>query len=63
MIIKDAQKYPRCGREVLGMILLQAYLYAYSLLRGVTFQVLPLSSNALSRTMLLETFFGTPVVE
>jgi hypothetical protein len=44
--------------EVHGMILLQAYLYAHSLLRGVTFEVLPLSSYALSPTMLLllETF-------
>jgi len=48
----------RCGYEVTGMILLQAYLYTYSLLRGVTFEVLPLSSYALSPMMLplLETF-------
>jgi len=41
-----------------GMFLLQAYLYTYSLLRGVTFKVLPLSSYALSPMMLqlLETF-------
>jgi hypothetical protein len=40
------------------MALFQAYLYTYSLLRGVTFEVLPLSSCALSPTMLplLETF-------
>jgi hypothetical protein len=41
------------------MILLQAsYLYTFSLLRGVTFEALPLSSYALSPTMLslLETF-------
>jgi len=41
------------------MILLQAsYLYTYSLLRGVTFEVLPLSSYALNTMMLplLETF-------
>jgi hypothetical protein len=42
------------------MILLQAYLYThtYTLLRGVTFRVLPLSSYALSPTMLplVETF-------
>jgi hypothetical protein len=48
----------RCGYEVPGMILLQACLYTYSLLRGVTFEVLPLSSYALSPTILplLETF-------
>jgi len=40
------------GYKVLGMILLQAYLYTYSLLRGVTFQILPLSSYVLSPTML-----------
>jgi len=39
------------------MILLQAYLYTYSLLRGVTFEVLPSSSYALSPMIpsLLET--------
>jgi hypothetical protein len=53
----------RRGYEVPGMILLQAYLYAYSLLRGVIFEALPLSSHALSQTMLslLETFFEFPV--
>jgi hypothetical protein len=48
-----------CDYEVPGMILLQAsYLYTYSLPRGVTFEVLPLSSCVLSPTMLplLETF-------
>jgi len=46
------------GYEVPGIILLQAYLYICSLLRAVTFKVLPLSSYALSSTMLplLETF-------
>jgi hypothetical protein len=40
------------------MILLQAYPYTHSLLRGVTSEVLPMSSYALSPTMLplLETF-------
>jgi len=40
------------------MILLQACLFTYSLLRGVTFTVCPLSSHALSTMMLplLETF-------
>jgi hypothetical protein len=40
------------------MILLHAYLYTYSLLRGVPFEVLPSSSYAPSLTMLplLETF-------
>jgi hypothetical protein len=44
--------------EVSGMILLQVYLYTYSLLRRVTFEVLPFSNCALSQTMLslLETF-------
>jgi hypothetical protein len=47
-----------CGFEVAGVILLQSYLYTYSLLRGVTFEALYLSSYALSPTMLplLETF-------
>jgi hypothetical protein len=55
----------RCGYEVPGMILLQAYLFTYSLLRGVTFEVPLLSNYALSPTVLplLETFFGTCVVE
>jgi len=40
------------------MILLQAYRYNYNTLRGVTFEVLPLSNYVLSPTMLplLETF-------
>jgi len=48
----------RCGYEVQRMILLQAYLYAYSLLRGVIFEVHPLSNYAFSTMMLplLETF-------
>jgi hypothetical protein len=48
----------RCGYEIPGIILLQIYMNAYSLLRGVTFEVLPLSSCALSPTMLplLEAF-------
>jgi hypothetical protein len=48
----------KCGYEVPGMILLHAYLYTYSALRGDTFEVLPLSSYAISSTMLplLETF-------
>jgi len=51
----------RCGYEVTGMIsffLQDSYLYTYSLQRGVTFKVLPLSSYVLSSTMLplLETF-------
>jgi hypothetical protein len=48
--------------EVPGMILLQAHLHIYSLLRGVTFEVLPLSSYELSPTILPH-FFGVPVVE
>jgi hypothetical protein len=53
-------KGTRCGFEVSGMILFQAsYLYTYSLLRGITFEVFPFSSYALSPTMLLllEFFF------
>jgi hypothetical protein len=38
----------RCGYEVPGMILLQGYLYTYNLLRGVTFEVLPLNSYILN---------------
>jgi hypothetical protein len=47
-----------CGYEVPGIILLQACLYPYSLLRGVIFEVLHLHSYALSPMMLspLETF-------
>jgi hypothetical protein len=43
-----------CGYEVAGgMILLQAsYLFTYSLLKWVTFEVLPLSSYALRPKML-----------
>jgi len=43
--------YIRHGYEVPRMILLQAYPYTYSLLRGVTFKVLPLSSYARSLMM------------
>jgi len=39
------------------MILLQAYLYTYSLLRGVTFEELPLISYSLSPMLL--PLFGT----
>jgi hypothetical protein len=49
----------RCGCEVpVIILLLVTYLYIYSLLRGVTFQVLSLSSYALSTVILplLETF-------
>jgi hypothetical protein len=54
----------KCGYEVPGVILLQSYLHTYSLLRGITFEVLPLSSYALSPTMLLLLeIFGIPVVE
>jgi hypothetical protein len=41
-----------CDYEVPGMLLLQACLYTYSLLRGVTFQVLLSSSYVLSPMML-----------
>jgi len=40
-------------------------VYLHSLLRGITFEVLPLSSNAVHPMILtlLEIFFGIPVVE
>jgi hypothetical protein len=41
-----------CGYEIPRIILLQAYVYTYRLLRGVTFKVLPLSSYALCSVML-----------
>jgi hypothetical protein len=52
-----------CACEVPGMISLQVYLYTYSLLTGVTFEVLPLSSYALSPMMLplLETLLKNPL--
>jgi hypothetical protein len=55
-----------CNCEVPGMILLQTYPYTYSLLRAVTFEVLLLSSCALSRMMMPATvgnIFVTPVLE
>jgi hypothetical protein len=56
--VKQRLTNARCVCEVPGLILLQAYLYTYSLLRGVTFSVLSLSTYALRPTMLplLETF-------
>jgi hypothetical protein len=47
-----------CGYEVLGIILFQAFLNSHSLLRGITFKLLPLRKYVLSPTMLspLETF-------
>jgi len=53
--------HTRYGYEVRGMNLLQAYLYTYSLLRGIAFQVLLLSSCPLSPTV--GNIFGTPVME
>jgi len=49
--------------DVTGVTLLQTYLYTYSLLRGITFEVLPLSSYALSPVMLplLQTFLELPL--
>jgi hypothetical protein len=54
----DNAKEMKCGYEVTGMILLQVYLYTSSLLRGITFKVLPFNSCACSPMMLslLETF-------
>jgi len=48
----DIQISTRCGYEVLGMIILQVYLYTCSLLRGITFEILPLNGYALSPMML-----------
>jgi hypothetical protein len=58
LLVSRNSKSTKCGYEVPGMILLQTYLYTYNLLRGVTFEVLPLSSYVLSPTILslLETF-------
>jgi hypothetical protein len=55
----------RYGYEVPGMILFRAYLYTYSLLRGVNFKVLPMNGYVLCPVMLpmFKTFLGTPVVE
>jgi hypothetical protein len=50
-IMRDFITYMMCGYEVPR----QAYLHTYSLLRGVTFKVLPLSSYA--HSPMLETFF------
>jgi hypothetical protein len=60
-LISKRMIWKRGGYEVIGIILLQAsYLYTSSLLRGVTFKVLPLSSYVLSPTTLplQETFLG-----
>jgi hypothetical protein len=57
--VRACNKHTRYGYDVPGMVLLKAYLYTYNILRGgVNFKVLPLSSYALSPTMLplLETF-------
>jgi hypothetical protein len=37
-VFKLWSKCVTCGHEVLGIILLQMYLFAYGLLRGVTFE-------------------------
>jgi hypothetical protein len=61
---KVCMKCTRCDYEVLRRVLMQTYLYIYSLLRGVTFKALPLSSYVLSPVMLpLLGSFGTPVVK
>jgi hypothetical protein len=41
----------RCGYEVPGMILVPAYVYTYSLLRGFIFEVLPWSSYVRNPTV------------
>jgi len=49
---EEKSKNKRCDYEVPGMVLLHAHLYTHSLLRGDTFEVLPLSSCALCPVML-----------
>jgi len=48
-----------CSYEVPGIILLQAYLYTYSLPTGVTFEVTPFRGYEINPAMLplLETFW------
>jgi hypothetical protein len=55
---RTCREYRRFGYEVSGMILLQAYLYTYTLLKGVAFVVLPLGSYAFRPIILplLKTF-------
>jgi len=53
--------HSRCGYEFPGMILLQVYLYTYSSLTGVTFELLPLGSYKLTPVML--PLFETLVVK
>jgi hypothetical protein len=55
-------QHTRCGYDkVSGTTLLQAFLYTYNLLRGVTFKVLPLGSHELSPLMppLLNIFWNS----
>jgi len=53
MLHSDITSHMRYSYEVPGMILLQAsYPYTQSLLRGATFEVLPLSCCTISPTML-----------
>jgi len=63
-MISYSWQYMSYGYEVPGMVLLQAYLYTYSLLRGVMYKVLHLSSYALSSIMLplFGNTCGTPVM-
>jgi len=56
----------RCGYDIRGVILSQAYIHNYNLQRAVNFEVLPLSSYALSPKMLPATagnIFGAPLME
>jgi len=48
----ELTSYTMWGYEIPGMILSQAYLRTYTLLREVTFEILPFSSRALSPNML-----------
>jgi hypothetical protein len=51
----------KCGYAIPGMILLQVYLYTFSLWRGVAFEALPLSNYAFSPMILplLGTFLNS----
>jgi hypothetical protein len=53
----------RCGYEVPGMILLQAYLYTYSLLTRVTFKVLYAAMHLAQQCCHCWKHFGVPAME
>jgi hypothetical protein len=61
-LFHNKTRYTRYGYEVPGMILFNTYLYTYSLLRGATFEVLPLSSSSKDAAT-VGNIFRTPVGE